>query len=94
MTPEQFTAARHTLAETQVSLGRLIGITDRHIRRYEAGTQKIPQPIAVLMKMLLERNASKIKRHERYQKKKASEDVWRGVERRRKERIQKRLLTD
>ena len=83
MTPDQFKAARLSLAETQTSLGQFLGIAPRHIRRYETGEQKIPRAISILMKMLVEREASKIKRHARYEKKKAAkkknDEIWKKV---------------
>jgi transcriptional regulator with XRE-family HTH domain len=70
MTPEQFSAARATLAQTQVSLGRHIGITARQIARYENGATKVPQSIAVLMDFLIRREKQKNKRAALFQKRK------------------------
>ena len=45
MTPAAFASIRATLGLTQAQLGEIIGITERQIRRIEAGATKAIKPI-------------------------------------------------
>jgi len=53
MTPTQFTSALKSLGLRQIDAAELLGITDRAIRTYVAGTTKVPQPIAKILHLLL-----------------------------------------
>lgn len=61
MTPEAFASIRATLGLTQAQLGDIIGITDRQIRRIEAGNTKAIKPIVAreMERMIAESGADK-----------------------------------
>ena len=73
MNAKQFRDARHKLAHTQNSLGQFIGVTARHISRYESGEQKVPQSKAILMGMMLIKKSQQDRRHGRHMRKKKLE---------------------
>jgi transcriptional regulator with XRE-family HTH domain len=54
MTPADLTATRKTLGLTQTQLGEAIGVSLRAIQHYEAGTRKIPKPVALLLAHAME----------------------------------------
>jgi transcriptional regulator with XRE-family HTH domain len=49
MTAADLIAIRKTLGLTQTELGEAIGVSLRAIQHYEAGTRKIPKPVAMLV---------------------------------------------
>jgi transcriptional regulator with XRE-family HTH domain len=52
MTPADIITTRKTLGLTQTELGEAIGVSLRAIQHYEAGTRKIPKPVALLVERL------------------------------------------
>lgn len=52
MTPEQFREIREQLGWTQRATGEALGVTDRCIRRYEAGDRSISKPVALLFETI------------------------------------------
>lgn len=53
MTANQFRAALAKLDLSQLAAGRLLGIGPRTPRRYANGETDIPEPTAILMRLLL-----------------------------------------
>jgi len=53
MTAAQFHRVRRALGLTQAELARRLGVTDRAVRRYEAGDRKIAPPIAQLIEIFV-----------------------------------------
>lgn len=59
MTPTQFRTAIDRLDLSQVGAARLFGYSDgRVVRRYISGERAVPEPVAILLRLLL---AGKIK---------------------------------
>ena len=54
MTPEAFRSIRKAARLSQVDLAATLRISDRMVKYYEAGSNRIPGPVAVLMEMLAE----------------------------------------
>jgi DNA-binding transcriptional regulator YiaG len=54
MTPEQFRQIRQELGWTQRATGEALGVTDRCVRRYEAGDRSISKPVALLFETIAE----------------------------------------
>ncbi len=52
MTPTEFRELRARLGLTQAALAARLGVTDRAVRRYEAGDRAIAEPIARLLRSL------------------------------------------
>jgi transcriptional regulator with XRE-family HTH domain len=52
MTPEEFKAERQRLGLTQAQLAKLIGLYPLTISKYERGDRAIPNPTAMLMRLL------------------------------------------
>lgn len=52
MTAQEFKETRERLGQTQQGLAGVIGVTVRAVQYYEAGTRKIPGPVAALLKLL------------------------------------------
>lgn len=54
MTPTQFRTALDRLDLSQVGVARLFGYADgRAIRRYISGKRSIPEPVAILLRLML-----------------------------------------
>jgi DNA-binding transcriptional regulator YiaG len=49
MTPEEFLAIRVRLGLSHDSMGALMGVGDRTVRRWENGERDIPGPVVLLM---------------------------------------------
>lgn len=49
MTPEQLKTKLSELGLSQVGLARLIGVSDRQVRRWVRGDTPIPKPIEMLI---------------------------------------------
>jgi hypothetical protein len=54
MTPKQLRTALDQLNLSQVGLGRLLGVTGRSVRGWISGGQRIPEPVAILIRLLLD----------------------------------------
>jgi DNA-binding transcriptional regulator YiaG len=52
MTPEQFRQIRQELGWTQRATAEALGVTDRCIRRYEAGDRRVSKPVALLFETI------------------------------------------
>lgn len=52
MTPQEFKAIRKGNGYTIARLAALIGLNERTIRRYEAGTCPIHKPVVILMRLI------------------------------------------
>ncbi len=54
MTAKQFQAAIDRLGLSQVGAARLFGYSDgRVVRRYISGERAVPEPVAILLRLLL-----------------------------------------
>ena len=53
MTPDEFKEMRQQLGYTQVGLADYLGVTDRAVRRWEAGDRKIDPPAAVALELMV-----------------------------------------
>lgn len=53
MTPAQFRAALKKLDISQVKIADALGIDQRTARRYAAGDADIPEPVAIILRLLL-----------------------------------------
>lgn len=53
MTARQFTLALEKLDLSQVGAAKLLGISDRVVRRYVADHAKVPEPTAKLLRLAL-----------------------------------------
>jgi hypothetical protein len=53
MTANQFRAALDRLTLSQVGAARLFGADERTARRWALGERTIPQPIAILLRLML-----------------------------------------
>lgn len=53
MKPHEFKAALVRLNLTTQEIARWLGVDDRSVRRYIAGTRPVPQPLALLLVCLL-----------------------------------------
>jgi DNA-binding transcriptional regulator YiaG/predicted DNA-binding transcriptional regulator AlpA len=53
MEAEEFERARLALALTQTEMARLLGIGQRAIRRWEAGTDEVPINISALLRLMI-----------------------------------------
>ena len=52
MTPAEYAAILARLNLTQVGAARLLGISERTSRRYAAGDAAIPEPTAMLLRLM------------------------------------------
>lgn len=54
MTPAEFKSARKALGLSQTAMAQALGISDdRTVRRWEAGPQDVPGPVAVAVAYML-----------------------------------------
>ena len=53
MTPAQFRSALKKLDISQVKIADALGIDQRTARRYAAGDADIPEPVAIILRLLL-----------------------------------------
>lgn len=53
MTPKEFRAALKQLDFTQVGAARHLGVNARTVRFWVAGTYRIPEPVAILVRLWL-----------------------------------------
>lgn len=53
MKPAEFLATREGFGLTQVGMSLLLGMSVRQIIRYEAGKAPVPQPIAMLLRLMV-----------------------------------------
>lgn len=58
MTPSQLQAALDRLGSSQRSAGRWLGVGERQVRRWIAGDAAIPQPVAILLRLMVAHNIS------------------------------------
>jgi hypothetical protein len=58
VTPAQFRSALKKLDVSQVKIAEALGIGQRTARRYAAGDAEIPEPVAIILRLLV---AGKIK---------------------------------
>lgn len=54
MTPSDFKALREELGWTQSALAAALGTSIRAVKYYEAGQRKVPGPVRLLLKSVLE----------------------------------------
>jgi DNA-binding transcriptional regulator YiaG len=54
MTHEQFRSAIEELGLSQVAVARLLGVNDRTARRWAAGDLDIPQPVEIVLSLMIE----------------------------------------
>lgn len=64
MTPTEFRTLRLRMGITQAELAQRMGVTDRSVRRYEAGDCLITETIAILLKMLARKTRAVRPRHD------------------------------
>jgi DNA-binding XRE family transcriptional regulator len=57
LTASEFLAMRHALGLSQVQAGKLLGYTDRTVKRWEAG-QPIPEHVCIMMRLMRGNRAS------------------------------------
>jgi len=55
MTPKQFRNLLKTAGLSQSEAGRLIGVTDRQMRRYAAGDAEVPLTVQYALRYVIER---------------------------------------
>ena len=55
MTPTQLQAVLDRLGSSQRSAGRWLGVGERQVRRWVAGDSAIPQPVALLLRLMVAR---------------------------------------
>lgn len=67
MTPKQFQAAIDRLGLSQVGAARLFGADPRTARRWALGERSVPEPVAVLLRLMLagKITADDVKTHSR-----------------------------
>jgi DNA-binding transcriptional regulator YiaG len=53
MTPKQFQAAIDRLGLSQVGAARLVGADPRTARKWAAGNNKVPECVAILLRLLI-----------------------------------------
>lgn len=53
MTAEELRSARRDLGLSGAALAKRIGVTDRAVRRWEAGDREVPGPLAALLDLVL-----------------------------------------
>lgn len=53
MTPEQFRDLEARLGLNDQTMARLLGVTDRTVRRYTSGSAPIPEPVSRLLRLML-----------------------------------------
>jgi len=53
MTPKQFQAAIDRLGLSQVGAARLVGADPRTSRRWVAGDRSIPEPVAIILRLMI-----------------------------------------
>jgi DNA-binding XRE family transcriptional regulator len=51
LTASEFLTMRHALGLSQVQAGKLLGYTDRTVKRWEAG-QPIPEHVCIMMRLM------------------------------------------
>lgn len=54
MTPTQLQAALDRLGSSQRSAGRWLGVGERQVRRWIAGSSTIPEPVAILLGLMVD----------------------------------------
>lgn len=58
MTPNQLQAALDHLGSSQRNAGRWLGVGERQVRRWIAGDSAIPEPVAILLRLMVAHNIS------------------------------------
>jgi hypothetical protein len=53
MTPKQFQSAIDRLGLSQVGAARLLGADPRTARRWALGERSVPEPVAILLRLML-----------------------------------------
>lgn len=60
MTAAQFTKAIKDLGMSQAGVGRFLGVSERHARRFVRGEAEVPEAYALLLRSLLFHNEQPI----------------------------------
>ena len=55
MTANQFRSALDRLSLTQAGAARLVGVDERTARRWALGERSMPEPVAILLRLLMAR---------------------------------------
>jgi len=58
MTAKQFNAALDKLSFTQLGLARKLELGERSVRRWAAGQWPVPTPVAMLLNLMIDTEAS------------------------------------
>lgn len=58
MMPEVFLSIRQRLGLTQQDLAKLLGVSQRAVQYYEAGSRKVPGPVARILGLMEKENAA------------------------------------
>jgi hypothetical protein len=59
MTKDDYRAALEALGLSQVAAAKLLGIADRTSRAYALGERPVPEPVALALRLLLEKQRNK-----------------------------------
>ena len=52
MTPTDFRRTLDSLGLSQTGASRVLGVSDRHVRRWIAGDTNVPEPVAKLLRLM------------------------------------------
>jgi hypothetical protein len=68
MTKDDYRAVLEALGLSQVAAARVLGIADRTSRAYALGERPVPEPVALALRLLVEKQHKKRRVRERQQK--------------------------
>ena len=63
MTKDDYRDALETLGLSQVGAAKVLGIADRTSRAYALGERPVPEPVALVLRLLIERQRKKQRTH-------------------------------